>query len=173
MIPEQAFPEPPGSSANATSFHAACNCHIQWTKKVPGYKNDWSSRVRRSVCFSDELASVGWRFAGVLVLEIGVYIHALAKPCVEAFPPSRDLLRSVIFEAQAGISEMGSEHLWRCLFVGLGQAKRRLILAKNGVCFVGVPGWVTYLEGERESFRAKGKKVFQQWTIELERGRCE
>src|SRR5260370_25035448 len=123
----------------------------------------------RSICLSEKLASVGWRFAGVFVFEIDVHIHALAKPGVEAFPPGRDLLRGVIFQAQAGVGEARSQHLWRGLFVGLGQAKRRLMLAKDGVRFVGIPGRVTYLKGERESFWAKGKKGFQQGTIELER----
>src|SRR5713226_9675397 len=125
----------------------------------------------RSTCFSEELASVGWGLAGVFVLEIDVHIDALGEPGVEAFLPRRDLLRSVVFEAQAGVGKAGSEHLWRRLFVGLGEAERRLVLAKNGVRFVGVPRGVTHLKGERESFRAKGKKVFQQRTIELKRGR--
>src|SRR5258708_31676432 len=125
----------------------------------------------RSICLSEKLASVGWRFAGVFVFEIDVHIRALAKPGVEAFPPGRDLLRGVIFQAQAGVGEARSQHLWRCLFVGLGQAKRRLVLAKDGIRFVGIPRRVTHLEGERESFRAKSKKVFEQRTIELKRGR--
>src|SRR5260370_30911860 len=125
----------------------------------------------RSICLSEKLASVGWGFAGVFVLEIDVYVHALGKPGVEAFPPGRDLLRSVIFQAQAGVGEAGSEHFRRRLFVGLGKAKRRLVLAKDGIRFVGIPRRVTHLEGERESFRAKSKKVFEQRTIELKRGR--
>ena len=124
----------------------------------------------RSVCLSDELAGIRGCFASVFVLEIGVHIHALAKPAVEAFPPDRDLLRSVIFEAQAGVGKAGREHLWRCLFVGFGQAKRRLILAKDGVRFLGVPRRVTYFKCKMERRRAKSKKVFQQGTIELERG---
>src|SRR6266481_7761049 len=125
----------------------------------------------QSICLSEKLASVGWGLAGVFVLEIDVHIDALGQPSVEAFLPRRDLLRSVIFEAQAGVGEAGSEHFRRRLFVGLGKAKRRLVLAKNGVRFVGVPRRVTHLKGERESFRAKGKKVFQQGTIEFEGGR--
>ncbi len=125
----------------------------------------------RSARLSEKLAGVGWGFAGVFVLEIGVHIDALAEPRVEAFPPNGDLLCGVIFEAQAGVGKAGREHLWRRLLVGLGKAKRRLVLAKNGVRFVGVPGRVTYLKGERESFRAEGEKVFQQGTIELKRGR--
>src|SRR6267378_1709888 len=124
-----------------------------------------------SGCFSEELASVGGRFASVLVFEIGVHVHALVKPGVETFFPGCDLLRSVVFQAQAGVGEAGREHLGRCLLVGLRQAKRRLVQAKNGVRFLGVPRRVTYFKGERESGRAKSKKIFQQRTIEFEVGR--
>ena len=41
----------------------------------------------RSVCFSQELASLGRRFAGVFVFAIGIDVGALAKPGVEAFSP--------------------------------------------------------------------------------------
>src|SRR5712664_4212110 len=125
----------------------------------------------QSICLSEKLASVGWGFAGVFVLEIDVHIDALGQPGVEAFLPRHDLLRSVVFEAQAGVGEAGSEHFRRRLFVGLRKAKRRLVLAKDGIRFVGIPRWVTHLEGERESFRAKSKKVFQQQTVEFEIGR--
>src|SRR5438270_11044366 len=124
-----------------------------------------------SVLFSEELARVGWRFASVFVLEIGVHIHALAKPGIEAFSPGSDLLRSVVFKAQAGVGEAGSKHVGRCLLVGLGQAKGRLVLTKNGIRFVGVPRRVADLEGESEGGRAKSKEVFQQGMIELEVGR--
>src|SRR6266852_8380858 len=124
-----------------------------------------------SVCFSEELASVGGRFASVLVFEIGEHVHALVKTGVEAFFPDGDLLRSVVFEAQAGVGEAGGEHLGRCLLVGLCQAERRLVLAKNGVRFLGVPRRVTYFKRESKSGRAKSKKVFQQEAIELKVGR--
>jgi hypothetical protein len=57
------------------------------------------------------------------------------------------------------------------LLFGLGKAKRRLVLAKDGVGFVGVPRRVAHLKGEKESGRAKGKKVFQEGTIKFESGR--
>src|SRR2546429_1253869 len=93
----------------------------------------------QSDLFSEELARVGWHFSSVFVLEIGVHVHALAKPGIEAFSPGSDLLRSVVFKAQAGVGEAGSKHVGRCLLVGLGQAKGRLVLTKNGIRFVGVP----------------------------------
>src|SRR5216684_1234061 len=124
-----------------------------------------------SVCFSEELASVGGRFASVLVFEIGIHVHALGKPAIETFFPGYDLLRSVVFEAQAGVGEAGGEHVGRRLLVGLGQAERRLALTKDSVRFVGVPGRMAHLEGESESFRAKSKKVFEQRAIEFEVGR--
>lgn len=124
-----------------------------------------------SVCFSEELASVGGRFAGVFVFEIGVHVHALAEPGFEAFSPSGDLLRSVVFEAQASVGKTGSEYVgWR-LFVGLGEAERRLVPAKNGVRFVGVPRGMAHLEGERKGGWTKCKKIFQQRAIEFEIGR--
>ena len=124
-----------------------------------------------SVCFSQELVSVGWRFAGIFVFAVSVDIDALAKPGVEAFFPGCQLFRRVVFEAQAGVGEAGGEHVGRRLLFGLGQAQRRLVLAKNGVRFLSVPGRVTHLKGERESRRAKSEKVLQQGTIELEAGR--
>src|SRR6267142_6244980 len=123
------------------------------------------------VWFSEELASIGGRFAGVFVLEIGVHVHALVKPGVEALFPGCDLLRSVVFEAQAGVREAGREHVGRCLLLGLGEAERRLVLAKDSVRFLGIPGRMAHLEGESESFRAKSKKVFEQRSIEFEVGR--
>src|SRR6266567_3357801 len=120
---------------------------------------------------SEELASVGWRFAGIFVLAISVDVNALGKPGVEAFFPGRELLRSVVFEAQAGVSEAGGEHVGRRLLFGFGKAERCLVLAQYGVRFLGVPGRMTYLKGESEGGRAKSKKAFQQGTIELERGR--
>src|SRR5207253_2843176 len=122
----------------------------------------------RSICFSQEMAGVGWRFASVFVFEIGVHIHALAEPGVEAFPPGRDLLRGVILQAQTGIGKAGGEDVWRSLLVGLGQAQSRFVLAENGVGFVGAPGRVADLEGESESVRAKSKKVLEQRTVEFE-----
>src|SRR6267378_3618557 len=124
-----------------------------------------------SVCFSEEQASVGGRFASVFVFEIGVHVHALGEPGIEALSPGYDLLGSVVFQAQAGVGGAGCEHFRRCLLVGLGQTERRLVLAKNGVRFVGIPRRVTYLKGERESRRAKTEKVFQQRAIEFEVGR--
>src|SRR2546430_13449151 len=92
-----------------------------------------------SVSFSEELTSVGWCFASIFVFEIGVNSHALAKPGVEAFSPGCDLLRSVVFKSQAGVGEVGSKHIGRGLLVGLGQAKRPLLLPKKGIPFVGGP----------------------------------
>jgi hypothetical protein len=57
------------------------------------------------------------------------------------------------------------------LVFGFGEAERGLVLAKNGVRFVGVPRRVAYFKGEKKSGRTKGEKVFQQGAIELERGR--
>src|SRR5260370_19445375 len=102
---------------------------------------------------------------------ISIDVDALAKPGVEAFFPSCQLLRSVVVETQAGVGEACGEHVGGRLLFGLGQAERCLVLAKNGVRFIGVPRRVTYLKGESESGRAKSKKVFQQRTIELECGR--
>ncbi len=68
-----------------------------------------------SVCFPKELAGVGRRFAGVFVFAIGVDVDALAKPVVEPLSPGRQLLWSVVFKAQAGVSETGGEHVRRCL----------------------------------------------------------
>ena len=124
-----------------------------------------------SVSFSEELTSVGWCFASIFVFEIGVNSHALAKPGVEAFSPGCDLLRSVVFKSQAGVGEVGSKHIGRRLLVGLGQAKRRLVLTKNGICFVGVPRRMADLESESEGGWAKSKKILQQRTIEFEVGR--
>jgi hypothetical protein len=94
---------PPFSFAGATSFRTII-----------------TTSAAQKVCLSDELASVGWRFAGVFMLEIDVHIHALAEPGVEAFPPSRDLLWSVVFEAQSRVSEAGGEHLRWSLLFGFG-----------------------------------------------------
>src|SRR5258706_4263237 len=104
------------------------------------------------ICLSEKLASVGWGFAGVFVLEIDVHIDALGQPGVEAFLPRRDLLRSVVFEAQAGGGEAGSEHLGRRLFFGLGKAKRRLVVAEGGIPFVGGTRLMAQLPSERGSF---------------------
>src|SRR5258708_34390277 len=84
QIPERALPELSGRSTNAIED-------------------------LRSARLSEKLASVGWRFASVLVLEIGVRIHTLVKPGVEALTPSGDLLRSEIFEAQASGDGTGIE----------------------------------------------------------------
>ena len=102
---------------------------------------------------------------------IGIDVDALGKPGVEAFSPGCQLLRSVVFEAQARVGEAGGEHVGRRLFFGFGKAERCLVLAQNGVRFLGVPGRMTHFKGESEGGRAKSKKVFQQGTIELERGR--
>src|SRR5437879_7519259 len=106
-IRKEGLPLAAQPSTNAISFQAA------WTKRMEAGVP--------SVLFSEELTSVGWRFAGVFVFEISVHIHALAKPGVEASSPGRDLLRGVVFKAQAGIGEVGSKHVGRCLLVGLGQ----------------------------------------------------
>ena len=120
---------------------------------------------------SEELASVGWRFAGIFVLAISVDVDALGKPGVEAFSPGGQLLGSVVFEAQARVGEAGGDHVGGRLLFGFGQAERCLVLAQYGVRFLGVPGRMTHFKGESEGGRAKSKKVFQQRTIELERGR--
>ena len=120
------------------------------------------------VCFSEELASVGRRFAGIFVFAIGVDVDALAKPGVEPFAPGCQLLRSVVFEAQAGVGETSGEHVRRCLLFSLRQAERGFVLPKNGVGFIGVPRGMTYLKGEMECGRAKSKKFLQQGAIELE-----
>src|SRR5215471_16716606 len=51
----------------------------------------------RSVGFSQELAGIRRRFAGIFVFAVSVDIHALAKPRVEAFFPGAELLRRVVF----------------------------------------------------------------------------
>src|SRR5712692_7399835 len=121
-----------------------------------------------SRCFSKELASVVWGFAGIFVLAIGINVDALAKPSVKPFSPGCQLFRGVIFKAQAGVGETGGEHLRRCLLLGLRQAERRFALTKDRIRFVGVPRGMTYLKSEMESGRAKSKKFFQQGAIELE-----
>src|SRR5258708_9082247 len=121
----------------------------------------------QSICLSEKLASVGRGLACVFVLEIDVHIDALGQPGVEAFLPGRDLLRSVVFEAQAGVGKARSEHFRRRLFVGFGKAKRRLLLATDGIRFLRIPRWGTHLEGESESFRAKGKEVFEGRPVEF------
>jgi hypothetical protein len=114
---------------------------------------------------------IGGRFAGVLVFEIDVDIDALVEPSVQALSPGYQLFRSVVFEAQAGVGERGGDHVGSRLLFGLGKAKRRLVLAKDGVSFVGVPRRVAHLKGEKESGRAKDKKIFQEGTIKFESGR--
>src|SRR5258707_8368710 len=99
----------------------------------------------QSICLSEKLASVGWGLAGVFVLEIDVHIDALGQPSVEAFLPRRDLLRSVIFEAQAAGGEPGNEHFPSSLFIGLGNGKPPLVLAKGGHRFLAIPRRVTHL----------------------------
>ena len=71
------------------------------------------------------------------------------------------MLRSVVFEAQTHIGEVGSDHVRRCLFVGLCEAKCGPVLPKNRVSFLGVPGRVTHFEGETESWRAKSEKILE------------
>src|SRR5260370_3501787 len=58
-----------------------------------------------SVGFSQELAGIGRRFAGIFVFAVSVDVHALAKPRVEAFFPGAQLHRRVVFQAQAGVGE--------------------------------------------------------------------
>jgi len=61
-------------------------------------------------------------FASVFVLDISVYIHALAKPGVEAFLPGHDFASDVVFKTR-GVGEAGSEHLRR-VFCRFLKAKR-------------------------------------------------
>ena len=81
------------------------------------------------------------------------------------------MFRRVVFEAQAGVGERGGDYVGRRLLFGLGKAKRRLVLTKDGVGFVGVPRRVAHLKGEKESGWAKGKKIFQEGAIKFESGR--
>src|SRR6266404_5908237 len=106
-VPEPALLGLPGSFTDETSFQesGAYNWGLPTSAESPCDKSV------RSVCLSDELSSVSRRFAGVFMLEIDVHIHALAEPGIEAFPPGRDLLRSVVFEAKSSVSKVGSEHL--------------------------------------------------------------
>src|SRR6266850_5315635 len=158
------------STIPATTGTAA-RCWCRHFASTLSFRDQASAAGVLSVCFSEELASVGGRFASIFMFEIGVHVHALVKPGVEALFPGCDLLRSVVFEAQAGVGEAGREHVGRCLLLGLGEAERRLVLAKDSVRFIGVPRRMAHLEGESESFRAKSKKIFQQRTIEFEVGR--
>jgi hypothetical protein len=112
--------------------------------------------------------SIGGRFAGVLVFEIDVDIDALVEPGVESLSPGFQLFRRVAFKPQAGVGERGGDYVGRRLLFGLGKAKRRLVLTKDGVGFVGVPRRVAHFKGEKESGRAKGKKIFQEGTIKFE-----
>jgi hypothetical protein len=125
----------------------------------------------QSLCFSEELASVGWPLSGVFMFAIGIDVDSLAKPAIKACPPRRELFRSVIFEAQADIGEAGGEHIRRRLLIGFGQAKRCLVLVKNGVRFIRVPRWMTRFESKKESARTKSQEVFQERAVKLERGR--
>src|SRR5580692_3545009 len=129
-------------------------------------RGTWNSSVLG--CFAEELVSIGGRFAGVLVFEIGVDPDALVEPGVEALSPAFQLFRRVVFEAQAGVGERGGDYVRGRLLFGLGKAKRRLVLTKYGVGFVGVPRRVAHLKCEKESGRAKGKKIFQERTIKFE-----
>ena len=125
----------------------------------------WSRR------FSEELASIGRSFARIFVFEIDIHIDALVEPSVDALPPGFQLFRRIVLEAQARVGEAGGDYVGRRLLFGFGKAKRRLVAAKDGVGFLGVPGWVTYFEDEKECGRAKGEKIFEQGTIEFESGR--
>jgi hypothetical protein len=115
--------------------------------------------------------SIGGSFAGVLVFEIHVDVDALVEPSVEPLSPGFQLFRRIAFKAQAGVGERGGDYVRRRLLFRLGKAKRRLVLAKDGVGFVGVPRRVAHLKGEKESGRAKGKKILQEGTIKFESGR--
>ncbi len=121
-------------------------------------------------CYSEELAGVGWRFAGVFVFEIDVDIDALRQPGIEALPPGFQLFGRVVFETESRVGERGGDHVGRRLLLGFGEAKRCLVSAKDGVGFVGVPGWVAYLESEKERGRAKVEKIFEEGAIEFKSG---
>ena len=122
----------------------------------------------QSARFSKKLVGVGRRLAGVFVLEIDVNIHALAEPGIKSLLPSRDLLRSVVFQAQSCVSPTGGEHFGRRLLIGLGQDERRLVLAKNVVSFLGVPRRVTHFKCKLERRRPKSQEILQQGAIEFE-----
>jgi hypothetical protein len=122
----------------------------------------------RTVSGSEELVSIDGRFAGVLVFEIDVDIGALVEPGVEPLSPGFQLFRRVAFKAQASVGERGGDYVRRRLLFGLGKAKRRLVLTKDGIGLVGVPRRVAHFKGEKESGRAKGKKIFQERTIKFE-----
>ena len=81
------------------------------------------------------------------------------------------MLWRVVFEAQARVGEVGGENIGRGLLFGLGQAKRSLVLAKNGVRFVRVPRRMAYFKCKSKGGRAQGKKIFQEGSVELEGGR--
>jgi hypothetical protein len=146
------------------------------SKRTRVTKKDKAQGVGRRVgfvlgCYSEELAGVGWGFAGVFVFEIDVDIDTLVEPRVDALPPGFQLLGRVVFETQAGIGERGGDYVGGSLLFGFGEAEGGLVLAKGGVGFVGVPGRMTHFKGEKERGRSKDEKIFEQGAIEFEGGR--
>lgn len=121
--------------------------------------------------FAEEPTGVGGSFAFVFVFAVGVDIDALGEPGVETLFPGGKLLGRVVFETQADIGEAGGDEAGRSLLFGFGEAERGVVLAKDGVGFFGVPGWVANFESEKESGRAKREEVFEQGLIEFESGR--
>src|SRR4029077_1019303 len=66
--------------------------------KVPTNRAPVNGRIAVcSVGFSQELASIRRRFAGIFVFAVSVDVHALTKPRVEALFPGAELLRRVVF----------------------------------------------------------------------------
>ena len=106
--------------------------------------------------------------AFVFVLAVGVDIHALCEPIIEAFSPFAKLLWRVVFATQTHVGKVGRQHIGRILLVGIGQAKRGIVLAQDGVGFLFVPGIVTHFEREPERRRPERKEIFQQRLIKFE-----
>ena len=127
--------------------------------------------VRRLRCFSQELAGVRGRFAGVFVLQVDVDIGSIRQPRVDALPPGFQLLRRVLFEAQARVGKRRGDDVRRGLLFGFGEAERRLVLTQYLVGSFGVPGGVAHLERETERGWPKRKEIFEQRAIEFEVGR--
>jgi len=113
-------------------------------------------------------AGKGRALAFVFVLAVGVDVHALCAPIIEAFSPFAELFWRVMFAAQTHVGKVGRQHIGRVSLVGIGQAKRGIVLAQDGVGFLLVPGVVTHFEREPERRRPESKEIFEQRLIKFE-----
>jgi len=60
------------------------------------------------------------RLAGLLVLTVGVDVHAVCEPPAEALAPGCQLRAGVAFAAQADVGEVSGEHVGRRFFFSFG-----------------------------------------------------